>query len=387
MEGSLVAYKVFTNGSTLQASELNENLMQQSIAVFSNAAARTSAITSPVEGQVTYLEDSNSYQYWNNGWIGLVPQSANAVINGGFDIWQRGTSFSSASLFQFTADRWFGNSFAGVTMTVSRETFTPGLAPFAGYEGQFFLRYSRGAGTVTGSSFLTQRIEDVRSFANQKVTVSFFAKAATAGVIGVSFNQVFGSGGSTSVVGTGLDASVTTSWNRYSLTFDVASVAGKTIGAGSYLDLVFALPVLFGNNTLDIWGVQLEAGPVATPFKRNANSLEGELAACQRYYFRQEGSGNLLGPTGFAYSTSAVILPYNLPVQMRVPPTSVEFSTIAVNDGVTNRNMTSVVLYGGNNRFTAGLNIFGGTGLTQFRPYALESQTSVAGFIGFSAEL
>jgi hypothetical protein len=65
MEGSLVAYKVFTNGSTLQASELNENLMQQSVAVFSNSAARTAAITSPVEGQMTYLEDTNRYSMWN----------------------------------------------------------------------------------------------------------------------------------------------------------------------------------------------------------------------------------------------------------------------------------------------------------------------------------
>jgi hypothetical protein len=59
MEGSLVAYKVFTNGSTLQASEINDNLMRQSVAVFSNAAARTAAITSPLEGQVTWLEDLN----------------------------------------------------------------------------------------------------------------------------------------------------------------------------------------------------------------------------------------------------------------------------------------------------------------------------------------
>jgi hypothetical protein len=59
MEGSLVAYKVFTNGSVLNASEINDNLMNQSTAVFSNAAARTAAITSPVEGQVTFLEDSN----------------------------------------------------------------------------------------------------------------------------------------------------------------------------------------------------------------------------------------------------------------------------------------------------------------------------------------
>jgi hypothetical protein len=64
MEGSLVAYKVFTNGSVLQASEVNDNLMNQAVAVFSNAAARTAAITSPVEGQLTYLEDTNQYASW-----------------------------------------------------------------------------------------------------------------------------------------------------------------------------------------------------------------------------------------------------------------------------------------------------------------------------------
>jgi hypothetical protein len=64
MEGSLVAYKVFTNGSVLQASEVNENLMQQAVATFSNAAARTAAITSPVEGQLTYLLDVDRYEHW-----------------------------------------------------------------------------------------------------------------------------------------------------------------------------------------------------------------------------------------------------------------------------------------------------------------------------------
>jgi hypothetical protein len=70
MEGSLVAYKVFTNGSVLQASEINDNLMKQAVAVFSNAAARTAAISSPVEGQVTYLEDVNRYDHWNgSSWV------------------------------------------------------------------------------------------------------------------------------------------------------------------------------------------------------------------------------------------------------------------------------------------------------------------------------
>jgi len=70
MEGSLVAYKVFTNGSVLQASEVNDNLMKQAVATFSNAAARTAAITSPVEGQLSYLEDTNLYQHWNgSAWV------------------------------------------------------------------------------------------------------------------------------------------------------------------------------------------------------------------------------------------------------------------------------------------------------------------------------
>lgn len=78
MEGSLVAYKVFTNGSVLNASEINDNLMRQSVMVFSNAAARTAAITSPVEGMLTWLEDLNRYESYNgSAW---VPSSSALVF-------------------------------------------------------------------------------------------------------------------------------------------------------------------------------------------------------------------------------------------------------------------------------------------------------------------
>lgn len=63
MEGSLVAYKVFTNGSVLNASEINDNLMNQSVMVFSNSTARAAALTAPVEGMLTWLEDVNRYEY------------------------------------------------------------------------------------------------------------------------------------------------------------------------------------------------------------------------------------------------------------------------------------------------------------------------------------
>jgi hypothetical protein len=72
MEGSLVAYKVFTNGSVLNASEINDNLMNQSVMVFSNSTTRDAALTSPVEGMLTWLEDINKYEnYDGTAWVGL----------------------------------------------------------------------------------------------------------------------------------------------------------------------------------------------------------------------------------------------------------------------------------------------------------------------------
>jgi hypothetical protein len=67
-----VAYKVFTNGSVLNASEINDNLMNQSVMVFSNSTARSAALTSPVEGMITYLEDTAVYESYDGAaWIGF----------------------------------------------------------------------------------------------------------------------------------------------------------------------------------------------------------------------------------------------------------------------------------------------------------------------------
>jgi formylmethanofuran dehydrogenase subunit A len=60
-----MAYKVFSNGSVLNASDLNDYLMNQSVMVFSSSTARASAITSPIEGMMTYLEDTNRFQFYN----------------------------------------------------------------------------------------------------------------------------------------------------------------------------------------------------------------------------------------------------------------------------------------------------------------------------------
>jgi hypothetical protein len=57
--------KVFTAGEVLAAADVNEFLMDQAVQTFASSAARGSAITTPVEGMVTYLEDTNELQVYS----------------------------------------------------------------------------------------------------------------------------------------------------------------------------------------------------------------------------------------------------------------------------------------------------------------------------------
>ena len=69
-----MTYKVFANGSPLQASELNLNLMQQAIAVFTDSTARDAAITAPVNGQFAYLTGTSSLVKYNgSAWLSALP--------------------------------------------------------------------------------------------------------------------------------------------------------------------------------------------------------------------------------------------------------------------------------------------------------------------------
>jgi hypothetical protein len=74
-----MAYKTFANGFPLPASDLNNFLMNQSVIVFADAAARTSAIPSPVEGMLTYLEDTNAYESWNGSAFVNINDNTDAI--------------------------------------------------------------------------------------------------------------------------------------------------------------------------------------------------------------------------------------------------------------------------------------------------------------------
>jgi hypothetical protein len=257
----------------------------------------------------------------------------NKIINGDMGIWQRGTSFSNPASSTYTADRVLQTfDGTGATRTISQQTFTPGTAPVAGYEGQFFYRY---AFTAVGTSntfctFYINRIEDVRTFAGQTVTFSFWAKNDTSKSFTAAYAQNFGSGGSGSVSSSS-SITIGTTWARYSVTFNIPSVSGKTIGSSSFIEFY-----LFDNAgtraafTIDLWGVQVEAGSVATAFQTATGTIQGELAACQRYYYKPDGSGSNMFFAGFNNSTTEAYSSIPTRVTMRVRPT-VTITAVATN--------------------------------------------------------
>ena len=316
----------------------------------------------------------------------------NAFINGDFGVWQRGTSFSNPTNNSYSADRWYvGLDGTGATRTVSQQTFTPGTAPAAGYEGTYYCRYALSvAGTGNTLNYLGQRIEDVRTFAGQTITFSFWAKAAANKTIYSYANQNFGSGGSATVSTTITSYAITTSWARYYGTVTLPAITGKTIGTSSYLDVFFD----FGGGstfTMDIWGVQLEATSTTSNFQTATGTKQGELAACQRYYYRNTASAAYSAMSNYtsAVSTSVVDIIVPIPVQMRTYPSVLDYSTIAIQDGAT---IYSTGTWGlSASYFSTFLPVVrythGSAALTQYRGYQIIANNSSSGYIGLSAEL
>ncbi len=338
-------------------------------------------------------------------WQGSYPAGRNKILNGDFNLNQR--NFSSITAAGYGFDRW-RYEFSTGTNTYSAQTFTPGTAPVAGYEARNFAQMAiSGQSATSAYNILGQRIEDVRTFAGQTVTLSFWAKASSGTPsIGLEITQVFGTGGSpSSFVSTPLGSITTsTTWTRYSKTVAVPSISGKTIGTDANSSFIEAnlwlsagsdhnsraSSIGINNSTFQIWGVQLEAGSVATPFQTATGTLAGELAACQRYYFRA-GNGNAYGnySSGLAYALSGTYNPIRLPVTMRTIPTSVDYANLAVFDGVTFTTLASLTLSSNQNTPDTALTLpqMSASTLTQYRPYFLTNNNNTAGYIGFSAEL
>jgi hypothetical protein len=330
----------------------------------------------------------------------------NKIINGDFNINQRAfTSTTSSAVYTF--DRWKNFASDG-TVTCSAEAFTPGTAPVTGYESANFFRIVTTGQTATSAGAnITQHIEDVRTFANQTITISFWAKAGSGTPkIAIELRQNFGSGGSpSSAVGTYVgQVTLSTSWARYSVTIAVPSISGKTIGTtANTSNLLLLLWTSAGSDlnartgslgiqsaTIDIWGVQAEDGSVATAFQTATGTIQGELAACQRYYFRKTyGTVTQRDGAGLCQSTTSARIFFPFPVEMRIEPTALEQNGTAGDYSVasaSNVTCSGVVTYASANKNGSSIEFPVASGLVAGNA-AMFRNVNTNAYLAWSAEL
>jgi hypothetical protein len=435
-----LGFKTFTTGEVLTAADTNGYLMQ-GINVFASSAARAAAITSPQEGQYSFLKDTNALEYYDGAaWVGApvgditsvtagtgltgggasgavtlafdvanygggsYAAGKNVVQNGDFSVNQRAFSSTTAST-TFIYDRWKTGT-AGGTSTYSAQVFTPGAAPVAGYEGKNYLRIvTTGQSAASDYANVFERLEGVRTLAGQTATVSFWAKANTGTPkIGTTFLQLFGTGGSPSsaVVVNGQSTTISTSWARYSFTFNVPSISGKTIGTAGDDSVQFEIFVSAGsdfatrsgtvglqNNTFEIWGIQVEEGSTATDFQTASGTIQGELALCQRY-FQIFGGNDVFEYYGIGTNLNTVnsncVVQWYVPMRTAPTATFTTASNYRVTQGTSANTCTGAVgdILTKNN---AAIQFTVASGLTSGNAVRCLANNTLSGTISVSAEL
>ena len=330
----------------------------------------------------------------------------NPVINSCFDVWQRGTSIATSTT-AYTADRWNGyRAVAGGTVSRQVTGDTTNLPNI-----QYCARVQRDSGNTSNAAiYFGTSIESTNSipFAGKTITYSFYARAGanyspTSSILisymgtGTNTDVNYVTGSLSGWTTTQQNNTLTTTWQRFTQTFTVPTTAVQ-------LAVQFGLPFTGTAGAADyaeITGVQVDMGSVALPVRRTGATIQGELAACQRYYYRlgAGGGGNTAG-VQFGYlldatasSSTNLFGILDLPVTMRKTPSSVDYLNIGWIAGWGGGvNAISVVaIYDGSavvgTTPQAAVLQMTTTGATTSTRYAVLSNNSTAAYLGINAEL
>ena len=322
----------------------------------------------------------------------------NAAINGACEIAQRGTAAVTltAASFLYPVDRFFAGRSSGTTGATAQQFTSTGLDGF-----QYGVRVQRtAANTSTNDLYIGQSFETSNSipFANKAIVVSFWARSGanyspTSSALNVRFytgtgtdQSGLGSAFTGSATPISQTATLTTSWQRFQYTATLASTATQM----QFLAFCTPTGTAGAADNFDITGLQVELGSIATPFARTGGTIQGELAACQRYYYRATSAENAytrFGGANGAGSTTGVLLPFVHPVTMRTKPTAIEYGgTYALSDGNGTASVSSVALFQGSSANQTIMDVTC-SGATQFRPYIFIANNSTSTYIGVTAEL
>jgi hypothetical protein len=408
-----LGFKTFTTGEVLTAADTNGYLMQ-GVNVFADAAARTAGITSPEEGQMSYLKSDDAiYKYDGSSWVNIDTAGGSSInknylINGGFAVAQRGTSFTATDSANnddaYTLDRWYILSDGNDVIDVTQETTTVPT------DGEFAIALDV---ETTNKKFGIATIienKDVIGLVGNTVTFSFKAKvSATTKLDNVKAAIVAWSGTADTVTSDIISAwgaegtnptlianatyenspanlNLTTSYDTYSVSAAVDTASTQNLILFIWSDVTDTT----AGDFLYIAESKLELGSSATTFQYAGGTFSGELAVCQRYFYRISPSTTqvILG-SSFNRSTTVAYASLLHPVIMRGLPTFTSF-------GVTTADFT--LQHGGNDATTNGLGSFGlstrgaivtltTTGLTAGTGGVIFITASANAFIQFNAEL
>lgn len=213
-----------------------------------------------------------------DGFVNNPTGFRNKLINGGFDIWQRGNQTSPAEWSG--ADRW-------LTRNVANTGGTSSYGKHTNLDGSSYIRVEN-LGATSKSNYLVQRIEGLDFVGEFTVSID---RGDITGILTnfqILINRNYGTGGTP----TAQDAIVTATefvynatTDKYEYTFTIPDLTGKTLGTNAnsaYIEFWVNWIWTSEDFTMQINSIQLEEGSVATPFEQRPIGLE--LSLCQRYY-------------------------------------------------------------------------------------------------------
>jgi hypothetical protein len=348
----------------------------------------------------------------------------NFIINGNMNISQRGTSISSVTADTYMIDRFLSRFSNGGTYTLSQESDAP-----AGFSKSYkSLVTTANASPASGDrAFLVYKNEGnvvqnlaYGSASAKTVTVSFWVKSNVTGTYVLELFNV--TGGTNKDIGKTYSISSSGTWEKKSLTFSGDTAQAIVADSAERLSLIWylmagsvytsgTLPSTWSNavdanraagqtanvasainNYFQITGVQMEIGSIATEFQLSSGTLQGELAAAQRYYYRLVGGQAFSSfAVGNVFDGTRALMQWNLPTTMRVAPTVLDTTGTASNYRVlygSSSSATSVVP-SLDTATTESVLVLAtvASGLTAANACILQANNTTTAYLGVSAEL
>jgi hypothetical protein len=363
--------------------------------------------------QLTSTDQQNS-----GGPVSPYVAGKNAIINGGMDIAQRGTTPSISNGY-LGLDRWKCYLSTGI-YSVAQVTDAPNGF---GYSTKLTVTTPQASlGSLDYYSYL-QLIEGFNSqntgwgtSSAQPVTLSFWVKSSLTGTFSVTIQNP---GLDSTYVATYTINSANT-WEKKTVTYPARTTGTFAKDNTTSIVLLFGLGTgsTFSTSTVNTWttgnvfsatgqvnfistnaatwyvtGVQLEVGSVATPFSRAGGTVQGELALCSRYYYRFTSVNTTATYRyycmGQAVSSTGAYSALSLPVPMRTTP-SFNASTTSLLAATGANNSINTLSSIGPDQLTndvAGIAITVSSGLSAGNATRLVSNANNTSFLEFSAEL